>query len=71
MTKQIINVGSADQAGDGESIRSAFTKINENFTELYNAIPGPYAGDTEAGLGGVNVGRPYYQPSGRVYVRLQ
>lgn len=35
MTKQIINVGSAEQAGDGESIRSAFIKINENFTEVY------------------------------------
>lgn len=36
MTNQIINVGSAEQAGDGESIRSAFVKINENFTETNN-----------------------------------
>jgi hypothetical protein len=35
MTKQIINVGSAEQSGDGESIRSAFIKVNHNFDELY------------------------------------
>lgn len=35
MTKQHINVGSAELAGDGESIRSAFSKINDNFDELY------------------------------------
>ena len=70
MTKQIVNVGSGDQAGDGESVRSAFIKINENFTELYNMIPGPYIGDNDAGSNGVAVGSPYYQPSGRVYVRL-
>jgi hypothetical protein len=38
MTKQIINVGTAEQAGDGESIRSAFIKINDNFSETYNSI---------------------------------
>ena len=36
MAKQTINVGSGDQSGDGESIRSAFVKINENFDEIYN-----------------------------------
>jgi len=35
MAKQNINVGTAELAGDGESIRNAFTKINANFTELY------------------------------------
>jgi len=35
MAKQIINIGSSEQAGDGESLRSAFDKINDNFGELY------------------------------------
>ena len=36
MAKQIVNIGSAERAGDGESIRNAFDKINDNFTELYD-----------------------------------
>jgi hypothetical protein len=35
MAKQTINVGSGELAGDGESLRSAFQKINSNFDELY------------------------------------
>lgn len=35
MAQQIINLGSADYAGDGESLRSAFNKTNTNFTDLY------------------------------------
>ena len=35
MAKQTINIGSAELAGDGESLRSAFDKINDNFDELY------------------------------------
>jgi len=35
MTQQIINIGSAELKGDGESIRSAFNKVNSNFTEIY------------------------------------
>ena len=34
MTKQIINTGTADK-GNGDPIRTAFTKANSNFTELY------------------------------------
>lgn len=37
MAKQTINVGSGEFAGDGEALRSAFIKINNNFTELYTA----------------------------------
>lgn len=36
MAKQIINIGSSPNKGDGEPIRSAFKKINENFNELYD-----------------------------------
>lgn len=35
MAKQTINIGTADFAGDGESLRSAFNKVNDNFTEVY------------------------------------
>lgn len=37
MTQEIINIGSAELAGDGEPLRSAFSKINTNFAELFSA----------------------------------
>jgi hypothetical protein len=47
MTKQIINLGTADK-GNGDPLRTAFDKVNQNFTELYTAL----------GLdaGGINIG---------------
>ena len=36
MAKQTINVGTNELAGDGESLRTAFQKINSNFNELYS-----------------------------------
>lgn len=38
MAKQTINLGSSVNKGDGDPLRTAFTKINENFTELYTAL---------------------------------
>jgi hypothetical protein len=38
MTKQIINVGTSVNDRSGDSIRSAFQKVNANFTELYTAL---------------------------------
>ena len=35
MAKQTINLGTGELTGDGESIRSAFDKINDNFDEVY------------------------------------
>ena len=35
MTQQIINVGAAPNDGQGDPIRTAFTKCNNNFDELY------------------------------------
>jgi len=35
VTQQIINVGSAISDGTGDPARTAFTKSNDNFTELY------------------------------------
>ena len=36
MARQTINVGTSPNARDGDPIRSAFQKVNANFTELYN-----------------------------------
>lgn len=35
MAQQIINVGTSPNKGDGDPIRTAMGKINNNFTELY------------------------------------
>ena len=45
MAKQIINIGSSEQAGDGESLRSAFDKINDNFDEVYARDTSDFDGD--------------------------
>ncbi|MGA1049505.1 MAG: hypothetical protein ACO3UU_15990 [Minisyncoccia bacterium] len=36
MTIKIINIGSGELTGDGESLRSAFDKANQNFEELFS-----------------------------------
>lgn len=45
MAQQIIDVGTAPDSGDGDDIRTAFTKVNSNFTEVYalaeNGVTGP------------------------------
>ena len=38
MAKKTINLGSGELTGDGESIRSAFSKVNENFDDLYTTL---------------------------------
>ena len=35
MAKQIINIGTEGNDNTGDAIREAFSKVNENFTELY------------------------------------
>jgi len=40
MSKQTINVGSNQDDGTGDLLRTAFTKVNDNFTELYNEVGG-------------------------------
>ena len=37
MAKQSINIGSSQNKCDGDPLRTAFTKINNNFDELYTA----------------------------------
>ena len=46
MTQQIINVGTAPDAGDGDDLRLAFTKVNENFTEVYGIANSGVTGPT-------------------------
>jgi hypothetical protein len=36
MAKQTINVGTGPNTGTGEAVRTAFIKVNENFTEVYD-----------------------------------
>jgi len=40
MAQQIINIGSSPNDGTGDPLRTAFSKINNNFTELYGAPVG-------------------------------
>lgn len=37
MTQRIINLGTPDK-GNGDPLRTAFSKVNDNFTELYNYV---------------------------------
>ena len=38
MTQQVINVGATPNDGLGDPLRTAFTKTNANFTELYAGV---------------------------------
>lgn len=38
MTQQIINIGSVANDGSGDPLRTAFSKTNDNFTELYSTV---------------------------------
>lgn len=38
MSKQSINVGTTANDKQGDSLRAAFQKVNENFTELYTGV---------------------------------
>ena len=44
MSKKLINTGITDNDGSGTVLRVAGERINENFTEVYNAIGSPYNG---------------------------
>lgn len=35
MAQKTVNIGSSANKGNGDPLRTAFTKINENFDELY------------------------------------
>lgn len=38
MAKQVIGIGTAPDDGTGDPLRTAFGKVNDNFTELYNDL---------------------------------
>jgi hypothetical protein len=58
MTKQVINLGITANDRTGDPLRTAFTKTNQNFTELYSALGDgntTYAISAETATGGVNL----------------
>jgi hypothetical protein len=57
MTQQTINIGNQPGDGTGDPARTAFTKVNQNFTEVYaNATPGGSVGQIQYKLGGTSFG---------------
>lgn len=38
MARQNINIGTSANSRNGDSIRNAFSKVNDNFTELYATL---------------------------------
>ena len=38
MAKLTVNIGTSANDRTGDNLRTAFNKINENFTELYNGL---------------------------------
>jgi hypothetical protein len=49
MAKQVINIGSVANDGTGDPLRTAFDKVNDNFTELYNDDAGDVNSVTGSG----------------------
>jgi hypothetical protein len=47
MAKQVINIGTRPNSKDGDAIRDAFNKVNQNFNELYAITSGTVEGITE------------------------
>lgn len=52
MSKLTINIGTAANARDGDTLRNAFTKVNSNFTELYNLANADVQIPSQAGKNG-------------------
>jgi hypothetical protein len=55
MAKQTINIGSAPNAGNGDPLRTAFDKINDNFDELYTSVAANTANTGDITFDGVKV----------------
>ena len=49
MAKQVINIGTVANDGTGDPLRTAFDKVNDNFTELYNDDAGDVNSVTGSG----------------------
>jgi hypothetical protein len=52
MAKQVINTGTAANSKNGDPLRTAFTKVNANFDELYTAMNADVQIPTQTGNGG-------------------
>lgn len=50
MPQQLINIGSSDNDGTGDPLRTAFDKCNDNFTELYGSGGGGGIGGSTGAL---------------------
>ena len=46
MAKQSVNLGTSANKGDGDPLRTAFDKVNDNFTEVYGLL-GAEGGDVD------------------------
>jgi len=55
MAKQTINTGTIANDGTGDTLRTAGTKINANFTELYNIVAGGGAGVSQLTDSGLDI----------------
>lgn len=74
MAKQTVNIGAAANDGTGDALRTAFDKINDNFTELY-AVTGAGTGQNIAISGNSVIsensnGNIILDPNGTGIVRL-
>lgn len=65
MAKQVIGIGNTPNDGLGDDLRTAFSKANSNFTELYHST-GEFLPTVK--FGGAGVGVTYTTQNGR-YVR--
>jgi hypothetical protein len=45
MAKQVISIGAAPNDGTGDPLRTAMSKSNDNFSELYNLADHPQGYD--------------------------
>lgn len=52
MTQQLINIGITGNDRSGDPIRTAFNKVNQNFTEIYNSIATDIQIPSQTGNGG-------------------
>lgn len=62
MTQQLIDLGAGPDSTDGDSIYVAFTKTNENFTELYTII----GSNGTTNLSGNTITANYFYTTGTV-----
>jgi uncharacterized coiled-coil protein SlyX len=65
MAQQVIDVGTSASDGTGDPLRDAFTKINDNFTELYGTVEneGLTYGNVSSNVGGVTFNVTRYAES--------